>query len=166
MGGDTGFIPSFILNENPNTWFGMCQLCQGKDNTMALGTLPGFTLDDYRQVYTYTLVGLSESTLYKTVGLAFDTYARVFSIIYHNERKNFYIKSATSNDVVEPFIREGSSGTPRILQDNVTVNFGPDFDYQMPYGYLPWSSYLPYHSCHTEIKVKSMIYILVPSLLI
>ena len=142
----------------------MFQQGHGKENTFAVSNYEAFTLDDNVQIFDYSQVGLTESTKGQTIGAAFDTYTRVFSVIYKNERKNFYIRSATTHDAVEPYIIESSTGTDLYYQDNITVHFGPNFKYQIPYGYLPWSSNIHLSTCQVNRKTSNLIYIIVPSL--
>ena len=81
-----------------------------------------------------------------TLGLAFDTYSHMFTVYYDSQVRRTYVTSSKINSKIAPFCSEGS-GKLGTYTDKIHVNFGPDFDKEIPYGYSPWNSNNKPKSC-------------------
>ena len=80
-----------------------------------------------------------------TIGLAFDSFSRIFSVFYEDQMFHFNISCQSKDLTVMPHFLE-TTGIEK--QDTIYVNFGQDsFHYGVPFGYLPWQSTFYYGTC-------------------
>ena len=148
-----GFISvSFMLNNDEETFFGFYQYGDNKNNIIYFQNVAVYSTQNNKNIKPYTEIGISESTEGSTIGVSFDTYTKIFSVFIGNEQRHFNI-SASKINVVEPLLRELTSGGTEKYSDNIIVNFGPNFEYDIPYGYLPWCKALPRNSCNNKRRV-------------
>ena len=85
-----------------------------------------------------------------TIGLAFDSFSRIFSVFYKDQMFHFNISCESRDFTVIPyFLERTADGVEK--QDTIYVNFGQDsFHYGVPFGYLPWQSTFYYGTCITK----------------
>lgn len=115
-------------------------------------------LSNYQRLY------LSNFVVAHTVGLSFDTYSRIFSLYYKDQVKRFTFQSNKSGDKAQPSFFEANTAN---CKDKISVNFGEkQFQYEIPFGYLPWKSSFPRVTCiqrSTQKMCDRIIYILLLS---
>ena len=106
--------------------------------TYILGNISIFHNNTEKALDRYYDFNFPKLTTGFTVGLAYDSFSKLFSIYYENEVQRFQIKPNFEKTKITPMMFELSS-TSKILNDKIHVNFGQEtFHYHIPPGYVPW----------------------------
>ena len=147
-----GFAPS-----NYNVQQGVFFYQQGKKTKIKI--FRGYNVSVYYQdtskaFENYQNLEFDDITSNYTIGIAFDTYARVFSIYSGKQVKRYYVKDNIFNDQkYTPYFGEAYS-EDYVFRDEIHVNFGKEnFSYGVPYGYLPWGK-TEHITCIQKLPLK------------
>ena len=104
-------------------------------------------------VSNYDRIPLPNMSVGYTIGLGFDCFSRIFSVIYNNTVIRYTISSQSSSLVVTPSFLE-STGIVR--KDKISVNLGQkEFEYPIPFGYLPWKS--AFYQCTSVTRTSLLL---------
>ena len=151
-GSNTHMIGFMIGNSNSNSFHIMPR---GSSDVFYLHYYDGieaFSTSNGTKLEVFSSMEFDNVQNNHTVGVAFDSYSRIFSLFYEQQAKHFFISTATKGEKVTPCFLEGTPtfGSEIIYRDFVSLKFNGDFYYNVPYGYTPWG--LPYKPCTCEIK--------------
>ena len=157
LGGSYTYLVGFSIGETAKYAFFTYPMGQKHDLYLYYynDSISGHSTHDNSVIDPFSRIDFDSLNENPTIGIAFDSYTRIITIIYNNQSRYYHISTPNRNLNVSPFLQEGSpgSGSKVPYKDNVSVNFGQDdFVYKVPYGYLPWI--VPYHPCTCKIKTR------------
>ena len=105
----------------------------------------------------YTSLSFPSLETNYTVGLAFDSFSKIFSIYYNENFIHLNIDYTQTIGKVTPFFLEGT-GDNVIYRDRIKVNFGKEkFKYKVPFGYKPWQDIWKNVECTKSYHIFSVI---------
>ena len=90
-----------------------------------------------------------------TVGVAYDTFSKIFSIYYNHSFVHINVECDNTRKRIGPLFIEGTGGT---FNDNISINFGQNqFTYDIPQGYQPWNTIWKVCSCINKVNMDIRI---------
>ena len=159
ISGDQASSIGFMLNGNENCRFSLFQRANGNNNALYFEGISIYSMNDKTEIPENHPIGFDDITTGITVGVSYDTYTGLFTINIKDQIFSYIVSKITDNDKVEPILIEATGAQ---FKDNITVNFGPDFYYDIPQGYKPWC-YNPHtqYFKHKNFKLCHIIIMLI-----
>ena len=143
ISGDNFHLAGFCVTGNPRVYV----YPQGSKGHTTISFFDRMSVKGYDCYQSLPLSNYSEN---HTIGLAFNTFTKLFTVIYQNQTLKFQTVYNTKINKVSPCFYEAVD--PTLFTDTISVNLGSKpFQYQIPPNYLPWSFF------NTEIKSKILL---------
>ena len=162
ISGDQLTSIGFMLNGDINYRFSLFQRSSGINNVLYFPGVSLYLTNNKSEISQYHPIGFDEITTGITIGASYDTYTGLFSINIKNQIYSYIVSKITAYDKVEPLLLENSGGN---FENNITVNFGPDFEYEIPQGYNAWCYNNKHESCYHKKEFTKSLYMFIMSLI-